>query len=126
MLDTSGVLAELADALDVEGLPEMAWETSTTIYTHLERHRDHIHYKTYKTRGRLWAVGRWRVPANGSFNNASRGQGCAGVRTDSTICTPQTCLGQWLLRGIVSATDPSLFNHVNAPCKASAFHPARI
>jgi hypothetical protein len=26
-----------------------------------------------------------RVPANGSFNNVSRGSGCAGVRTVSTI-----------------------------------------
>ena len=32
-----------------------------------------------------WAVGWWRVPANGSSNNASKGSGCAGVRTVSTI-----------------------------------------
>ena len=37
-----GVLADLADALDVEGLPETARETLRTVYAYLERHREHI------------------------------------------------------------------------------------
>jgi hypothetical protein len=37
-----GVLADLADALDVEGLPETARATLTTVYAYLARHRDHI------------------------------------------------------------------------------------
>jgi hypothetical protein len=43
-----GVLADLAEALDVEGLPETARETLRTVYTYLERHREHIDYATYK------------------------------------------------------------------------------
>ena len=46
-----GVLADLAEALDVEGLPDTARATLTTVYASLERHRDHIDYATYKELG---------------------------------------------------------------------------
>ena len=46
-----GVLADLADALDVEGLPETARETLRTVYASLERHREHINYAMYKELG---------------------------------------------------------------------------
>ena len=46
-----GVLADLADALDVEGVPETARETLRTVYAYLERHREHINYATYKDLG---------------------------------------------------------------------------
>ncbi len=41
-----GVLADLADALDVAGVPETARETMRTVYAYLERHREHINYAT--------------------------------------------------------------------------------
>jgi hypothetical protein len=37
-----GVLADVADALDVAGLPATARATLTTVYASLERHRAHI------------------------------------------------------------------------------------
>jgi hypothetical protein len=43
-----GVLADLADALDVEGLPATARATLMTVYAYLERHREHINYARYK------------------------------------------------------------------------------
>jgi hypothetical protein len=46
-----GVLADLADALEVEGLPANAPETIRTVYTYLERHRAHINYARYKELG---------------------------------------------------------------------------
>ena len=46
-----GVLADLADALDVEGLPETARETLQTVYAYLQRHREHINYAMYKDLG---------------------------------------------------------------------------
>ena len=46
-----GVLADLADALDVEGLPATARDTLTTVYTDLERHREHSNYARYKELG---------------------------------------------------------------------------
>lgn len=46
-----GVLADLADALDVEGLPETARETVRTVYASLQRHREHINYDLYKDLG---------------------------------------------------------------------------
>ena len=46
-----GVLADLADALAVEGLPETAQETLRTVYSYLERHREHINYAKYKEQG---------------------------------------------------------------------------
>ena len=46
-----GVLADLAEALDVEGLPATARDTLTTVYAYLERHREHINYAAYKALG---------------------------------------------------------------------------
>ncbi len=46
-----GVLADLTDALDVEGLPETARATLTTVRAYLERHREHIDYAKYKELG---------------------------------------------------------------------------
>ena len=46
-----GVLADLADALDVEGLPTTARDTLRTVYAYLERHREHINYARYKELG---------------------------------------------------------------------------
>jgi hypothetical protein len=46
-----GVLADPADALDVEGFPHTARATLTTLYAYLERHRDHIDYAKYKALG---------------------------------------------------------------------------
>jgi hypothetical protein len=43
-----GVLADLADAVDVEGLPETAQDTLRTVYACLARHREHINYARYK------------------------------------------------------------------------------
>lgn len=46
-----GVLADLAEALDVEGLPDTARDTLRTVYAYLDRHRDHIDYARYKALG---------------------------------------------------------------------------
>jgi hypothetical protein len=46
-----GVLADLADALDVEGWPATARDTLRTVYAYLERHREHITYAKYKALG---------------------------------------------------------------------------
>lgn len=46
-----GVLADLAEALDVEGLPATARDTLTTVYAYLARHREHINYARYKELG---------------------------------------------------------------------------
>jgi hypothetical protein len=46
-----GVLADLAEALDVDGLPDTARDTLTTVYAYLDRHRDHIDYAMYKALG---------------------------------------------------------------------------
>jgi len=46
-----GVLADLAEALDVEGLPDTARATLTTVHAYLERHREHIDYAAYKELG---------------------------------------------------------------------------
>ena len=46
-----GVLADLTDALDVEGLPATARDTLRTVHAYLERHREHIDYATYKALG---------------------------------------------------------------------------
>jgi len=46
-----GVLADLADALEVEGLPDTARDTLRTVYAYLERHREHIDYAAYKALG---------------------------------------------------------------------------
>src|SRR5712692_1663812 len=46
-----GVLADLDDALELEGLPATARDTLTTVYAYLQRHRDHINYAAYKALG---------------------------------------------------------------------------
>jgi hypothetical protein len=46
-----GVLADLLEALEVEGLPDTARDTLTTVYAYLERHREHIDYAAYKALG---------------------------------------------------------------------------
>jgi hypothetical protein len=46
-----GVLADLEDALDVEGLPATARETVRTVYASLERHREHMPYARDKALG---------------------------------------------------------------------------
>jgi hypothetical protein len=46
-----GVLADLEEALDVEGLPATARDTLTTVYAYLARHREHINYAMYKELG---------------------------------------------------------------------------
>jgi hypothetical protein len=50
-----GVLADLVEALEVEGLPDSARDTLTALYAYLERHRDHIDYAQYKALG--WPIG---------------------------------------------------------------------
>jgi hypothetical protein len=50
-----GVLADLAEALEVEGLPDTARDTVATVYAYLARHRDHIDYQVYKELG--WPLG---------------------------------------------------------------------
>jgi hypothetical protein len=45
------VLADLAEALDVESLPDTVRETVMTVYAYLVRHRDHIDYEAYKALG---------------------------------------------------------------------------
>jgi len=46
-----GVLADLVEALEVEGLPATARETLRRVYAYLERHREHIDYAAYKALG---------------------------------------------------------------------------
>ena len=46
-----GVLADLADALDIEGVPETARETLRTVSASLERHREHLDDATDKELG---------------------------------------------------------------------------
>jgi hypothetical protein len=46
-----GVLGDLAEALDVEGMPDTARDTLRTVYMYLERHRAHIDYAIYKELG---------------------------------------------------------------------------
>jgi hypothetical protein len=46
-----GVLADLAEALDVEGFPDTARHTVTTVYAYLDRHRVHIDYARDKELG---------------------------------------------------------------------------
>ena len=46
-----GVLADLAEALEVERLPDTTRDTLRTVDAYLERHREHIDYETYKALG---------------------------------------------------------------------------
>ena len=46
-----GVVADLVEALDVEGLPDSARDTLLALYAYLKRHREHIDYAQYKDLG---------------------------------------------------------------------------
>jgi hypothetical protein len=46
-----GVLADLVEALEVEGLPDSARATLIALHAYLEQHRDHIDYAKYKELG---------------------------------------------------------------------------
>jgi hypothetical protein len=46
-----GVLADLVEALEVEGLPATTRDTLMALYAYLDRHRDHIDYAQYKDLG---------------------------------------------------------------------------
>ena len=46
-----GVLADLAEALEVERLPDTTRDTLRTVAAYLERHREHMNYETYKALG---------------------------------------------------------------------------
>ena len=46
-----GVLGDLVEALDVEGMPDTARDTVATVYAYLKRHRAHIDYAIYKELG---------------------------------------------------------------------------
>jgi hypothetical protein len=46
-----GVLADLTEALEVEGLPATVQDTMRTVHAYLERHREHIDYAKYKELG---------------------------------------------------------------------------
>jgi len=46
-----GVMADLVEALEVEGLPDSARDTLLALYAYLKRHRDHIDYAQYKDLG---------------------------------------------------------------------------
>jgi hypothetical protein len=46
-----GVLADLKDALDVEGLPTATRDIVMTVHAYLARHREHINYEAYKALG---------------------------------------------------------------------------
>jgi hypothetical protein len=46
-----GVVADLGEALEVEGLPDAARDTLLALYAYLKRHRDHIDYAQYKELG---------------------------------------------------------------------------
>ena len=48
---SDGVLAALADALDVEGWPPTARDTVMTVQAYLVAHREHINYEAYKALG---------------------------------------------------------------------------
>ena len=45
------MLADIAQALELDGLPDSARETLTKLYTYLDKHRDHIDYEKFKELG---------------------------------------------------------------------------
>jgi hypothetical protein len=45
------VLADIAQALELDGLPGSACETLAKPYAYLEKHRDHINYEKFKELG---------------------------------------------------------------------------
>jgi len=49
--EPDSVLADIAQALELDGLPDSARETLANLYTYLEKHRDHINYEKFKELG---------------------------------------------------------------------------
>lgn len=49
--DANGVLADIAAALDLDGLPDSARNTLKNLYAYLDAHRDHIQYEKFKALG---------------------------------------------------------------------------
>ena len=45
------VLADIAQALELDGLPDSARETLTKLSMYLDKHRDHINYEKFKELG---------------------------------------------------------------------------
>jgi hypothetical protein len=62
-----GGLADVVEALEVEGLPDSARDTLTALYAYLERHREHIDYAKDKDLGLPLGSGmvesacKWRI-----------------------------------------------------------------
>jgi hypothetical protein len=48
---TDQVLADIAQALELDGLPDSARTSLTRLYTYLDKHRDHIDYQKFKELG---------------------------------------------------------------------------
>ena len=44
-------MADIAAALDLDGLPTSAYETLTKLYAYLDKHRAHIDYQKFKALG---------------------------------------------------------------------------
>jgi hypothetical protein len=49
--EPDSVLADIAQALELDGLPGSARETLANLYAYLEKHRDHINYEKFKELG---------------------------------------------------------------------------
>ena len=63
-------------------------DTVRTVYAYLQRHREHIDYAKYKELGLPLGSGMVESACKWLISNASKGSGCGGVRTVSTIsCT---------------------------------------
>jgi hypothetical protein len=45
------VLADIQATLELEGLPDSARQTLTTLFNYLDKHRDHIDYARFKELG---------------------------------------------------------------------------
>ena len=80
-----GVLADLTEALDVEGLPASARDTLTTVYAYLERHREHIDYAKYKELGLPLGSGMVESACKWLIQQRFKGVGMRWSETGSTI-----------------------------------------
>ena len=49
--EADGVLADIAAALALDGLPASARDTLTHLYAYLDKHRDHLDYEKFKELG---------------------------------------------------------------------------
>jgi hypothetical protein len=81
-------LADLAEALEVEGLPDTARDTLATVYAYLARHRDHIDYQGYKELGLPLGSGMVESACKWLIQQRFKGVRMRGVRTVSTISCP--------------------------------------